>query len=308
MHDHHGGHDHAHHHHDAGKAGPRLAAAGAVNLAWAFAQAAAGAALGSTALLTDSVHNLGDAAGLVLAWSAALLATRSASPRRTWGWQRAEQLAGFANALLVLVGALAAGCGAVWKLVHPTAIPGLAVSAWALGGIAVNALSAWWLSGHGRDLNARGAFLHLVSDALISAAVVAGGVAVHLTGVSRIDPLLALAVSLWLTRSTWPFLRETLDALLDAAPAGIDVSTVERSLRGVAGVAEVHDLHVWSIGGEGAAASAHLVLRDGQDPSAVLREALDVLHHGHDGLHATLQIEPPESSRWHGHAVCRGRE
>lgn len=302
-------HDHGHHgHHHAHRPAPRLAAAGAANLAWAGAQAIAGAAIGSTALLTDSVHNLGDAAGLVLAWTAATLASRKASARRTWGWQRAELLAGFANAMLVIVGAAAALAAALWKLSHPAPLEGLAVSAWALGGIVVNTLSAWWLSGHGSDLNTRGAFLHLVSDAIVSAAVVVGGIAVHLTGFVRIDALLALVVSIWLLRSTWPFLRETTDALLDAVPADRDLEAIERGLRGIPGVSDLHDLHVWPLGGDGAAASAHLILDEGAESATVLRQALDLLHHEHPGLHATLQIEPPESSAWHGHAVCEGRE
>lgn len=304
-------HDHQHGHgHIRGASAPRtrLAAAGAANLAWALAQALAGAALGSAALLTDSVHNLGDAAGLVLAWFAAALASRHATSRRTWGWRRAEPLAGFANAVLVMVGAAVVGLGAIWKLAHPSPLDGLAISAWALGGIAVNAISAWWIAGHGHDLNTRGAFLHLVSDAVVSAAVVAGGLAVRFTGHVWIDPLLALAVSAWLLRSTWPFLLETIDALLDAVPSGQDLSRIDSDLRSVPGVAAVHDLHVWPLGGSDAAASAHLVVDAGHDSAAVLRDALDVLHHSHPGLHATLQIEPPESADWHGHAICKGRE
>lgn len=306
-------HDHAHgkgegHHHGAAIPSGRLAAAGGVNLAWALAQGLAGTALGSAALLTDSVHNMGDAAGLILAWFAASLASRQATSRRTWGWHRAELLAGFANAVLVMAGATVVGLGAAWKLAHPAPLDGLAISAWALGGIAVNALSAWWISGHGNDLNARGAFLHLVSDAIISAAVVVGGIAVKLTGLSWIDPLLALGVAAWLLRSTWPFLLQTTDALLDAVPASQDLSRVEADLRKVPGVLVVHDLHVWPLGGANAAASAHLVVDTNRDHAAVLRDALDVLHHSHPGLHATLQIEPPESADWHGHAICKGRE
>lgn len=310
------GHDHGHEHHHghqhthsaSASHAPALGRAGAINLAWSLAQAVAGASLGSAALLSDSVHNLGDAAGLVMAWSAATLALRSATSRRTWGWHRGEQLAGFANALLVVVGALVVAAGASWRLWNPSPLDGLAISAWALGGIAVNGLSAWWLSGHGGDLNARGAFLHLVSDAAISATVVAGGLLVHFTGWSRLDPLLALAVSFWLVKSTLPFLRETFDALLDAVPAGRDLPAIGAELSAVPGVEAVHDLHLWSLGGGRAALSAHLVHSDGQDPSKVLEIALDRLHHRHPGIHATLQVEPRGVDSWHGHEVCRGRE
>ena len=310
MHDDHS-HDHPHGHHhgettDALR--PALARAGAVNLGWSLAQAAAGLALGSTALLSDSVHNLGDAAGLVLAWGAAALAARRASGRRTWGWHRAEHLAGFANALIVVSGAAIAMAGAAWRLFHPVALDGLQVSLWALGGIAVNALSAWWIGGHGHDLNARGAFLHLVSDAAISAAVVGGGLAVHFTGRAWIDPVLALAISSWLLWHTWPFLKETFDTLLDSTPQRYDLEKIESDLSAIEGVEGVHDLHVWPLGGRRAALSVHLVATDSVLPATVLRRALDALHHGHPGIHATIQVEPPGIDDWHGHEICPGRE
>jgi cobalt-zinc-cadmium efflux system protein len=311
QHSHHGHHGHVHHHEhhgDGGGSEKALARAGAINLLWAFAQAGAGIAIGSTALLSDSVHNLGDAAGLVMAWTAARLAKRRATDYRTWGWHRAELLAGFANAVLVLVGAAAVAIGALWRLAHPTPLDGLQVSLWALGGIAINALSAWWISGHGQNLNSRGAFLHLVSDAMVSGAVVLGGLAVHFTGLSWIDPLLALGVSVWLLRGTWPFLKETLDGLMDAVPLRHDLSRIESDLAGVHGVAAVHDLHVWALGGERTALSAHLVVTENASTTEVLEKALDKLHHQHPGIHATLQVEPSDVETWHGHEVCSGRE
>lgn len=303
------GHSHDHHrHHAPADSSPGLARAGIANLGWATLQAIAGVALGSAALLSDSIHNLGDAAGLVLAWIAAALATRKATDRRTWGWHRAEQLAGFANASLVLMGAVVVAAGSIWKFAHPMPLDGLQVSAWAVGGIAVNALSAWWIGGHGHNLNTRGAFLHLVSDAAISGAVVVGGLAVHFTGRSWIDPLLALAISGWLVFHTWPFFRETLDALLDAVPTGQNLSQIERDLSGIDGVESIHELHVWPLGGDRAALIVHLVHGEGADPTAILERALDKLHHDHPRLHATIQMEPRGVEAWHGHMVCSGRE
>lgn len=287
---------------------PALAKASIANLGWSAAQAAAGLALGSTALLSDSVHNLGDAAGLVLAWIAASLAGRRATSYRTWGLHRTEHLAGFANALLVLVGAAAVGVGAVWRLAHPVAVDGLHVSLWALGGIAVNVLSAWWIGNRNVNINARGAYLHLISDAAISAAVVVGGLAVHFSGQAWIDPLLALAISLWLLVHTWSFFRETLDTILDAVPLRHDPSRIRSDLAGVDGVESLHDLHVWPLGGHRTALTVHLVRRDGTDPSEILRKALDKLHHEHPDIHATIQVEPRGIETWHGHEICPGRE
>jgi cobalt-zinc-cadmium efflux system protein len=303
-HQHHG-HSHGHERGEERSAG--FGRAGLVNLGWASLQAVAGLSLGSAALLSDSVHNLGDAAGLVLAWIAAALSRRKADEYRTWGWHRAEQLAGFANASLVLVGAVVVAGGSIWRFFHPAHLEGLQISAWAVGGIAVNVLSAWWIGG-GHNLNVRGAYLHLVSDAAISGAVVVGGVAVHLSGRTWIDPLMALAISLWLLFHTWPFLLETLDALLDAVPTNQNLSKIERDLAELDGVEAVHDLHVWSLGGDRAALTVHLVHNRSQDPTTLLEMALDKLHHGHPGLHATIQVEPREVDGWHGHEVCSGRE
>ncbi|HQF56022.1 MAG TPA: cation diffusion facilitator family transporter [Fibrobacteria bacterium] len=307
----------SHHHHDIHHMGhmpdrpspsPALAKASIANLGWSAAQAAAGLALGSTALLSDSVHNLGDATGLVLAWIAANLSRRRATHIRTWGLHRTGQLAGFANAVLVLVGAAAVGIGAIWRLAHPIAVDGLQVSLWALGGIAVNVLSAWWIGSRNVGINARGAYLHLVSDAAISAAVVVGGLAVHFSGLAWIDPLLALGISLWLLAHTWPFFRETLDTILDAVPLRHDPSRIQSDLAGIEGVESLHDLHIWPLGDSRTALSVHLVHRDQTDPTEILRKALDKLHHEHPDIHATIQVEPSGTETWHGHEVCPGRE
>ncbi|HNY31209.1 MAG TPA: cation diffusion facilitator family transporter [Fibrobacteria bacterium] len=304
--------EHPGHHHGSGAdeapAGKGLALAGTANLAWAGLQAAAGIALGSAALLSDSVHNLGDAVGLVMAWAAAALAARSSSDRRTWGWHRLEPIAGMANALLVVAGALVVGIGAIWRFAHPVQLEGLWISAWALAGIAVNAASAWWVGGGDGDLNRRGAFLHLVSDAAISAAVVVGGIAVRFTGWTWLDPMLALVISAWLLFHTLPFLRETVEALLDTVPRNQDLAEIQRGLEGLAGVQAIHDLHLWPLGGNRSALAVHLVHRSDADPTRVLQQALDHLHHHHPLLHPTIQLEPPEVESWHGHQVCPGRE
>jgi cobalt-zinc-cadmium efflux system protein len=282
--------------------------AGLLNLGWAAAQGAAGFALGSASLLSDAVHNLGDAAGLVLAWGAAALAVRQASDRRTWGWHRAEPLAAWANSLLVLAGAAAVAAGAGWRLFHPAPLNGLAVSLWALAGIAVNGVSAGWIGRGSENVNTRGAYLHLVADAAVSGAVVVAGLVVRWTGQSWIDPVLALLVSAWLVHETWPLLRESLGRVVDAVPEGLDAENVAQNLSSIPGVVEVHDLHLWPLGGDRAALTAHLVHSPHVEPSQVLREALDRVHHAHPSIHPTFQVEPETVDEWHGHGVCAGRE
>ena len=310
MHDHHGhgGCGHAHQPAGGSSSAGALRAAGILNLAWAAAQAAAGFALGSASLLSDAVHNLGDAAGLVLAWGAAALSLRHATARRTWGWHRAEPLAAWVNAVLVLAGAAAVAVGATWRLLHPAALDGLAVSAWALAGIAVNGLSAWWIGRGTENVNTRGAYLHLVADAAVSFAVVVAGVLVRWTGRDWIDPVLALLVAGWLVRETWPLLRESLDRVVDAVPEGMDAAEVSRDLSRIPGVLAVHDLHLWPLGGDRAALTAHLVHEPDADPAEVLRRALDGVHHAHPTIHPTFQVEPERVEDWHGHGVCAGRE
>jgi len=245
----------------------------------------------STALLSDAAHNLSDVLGLVLAGGAAWLAQQEASAQRTYGFSKATVLAALANALVLLV-----VCGGIFweaagRLFAPEAVQPVLVMAVAGAGVAVNGATALlFLRGRKQDVNVRGAYLHMLADAGVSAAVIAAGAAIWATGLHRIDPALSVGVVLLILWSTWGLLKESFDLAMDAAPRGIDVGAVRAFLAAQPGVTAVHDLHVWAMGATKPALTAHLVRPEGGD-DAFLAVVSDGITHRFGISHVTLQIE-----------------
>lgn len=296
---HHHGHDHGHHHghghaHAAPPAGwDRAFAVGiGLNLAYVVAEAAAGIGYGSVALLADAGHNLSDVLGLAVAWGGAALARAAPSKRFTYGLKGSTILAALANALLLLVAIGAIGLEAVRRIGDPPAVPGLAVAGVALVGIAVNGFTAWLFArGRRGDVNIRGAYLHMLSDALVSAGVVGAGALIWWTGAGWIDPLASLLIALVILWQTWGLLRETVEMALAAVPRDIDYDGVKAALAALPGVAEVHDLHIWPMSTTEPGLTAHLTVPAGHPGDAFLHAAQDMLHARFGIGHATLQVE-----------------
>lgn len=263
-----------------------------LNVVYVLAEAGLGLWANSLALLADSGHNLSDVLGLLLAWGANALATRRPTARRTYGWRRSTILAALANALLLLIAVGAIAWEAVRRFAHPEPVAGLVVVAAAAVGVLINgATTLLFASGRHRDINVRGAYLHMAADTAVSAAVVVAGLAIRATGWEWIDPATSLAVVVVITLGTWSLLRESLDLALDAAPAGLDVEAVQAYLRSLPGVAEVHHLHVWAMSTTETALTAHLVKPDGALDNELLRRASHELHDRFGIEHATLQLE-----------------
>lgn len=290
MHGHaHHDHDHAHGH--AAPADRRYAIAIGLNLGFVAVETAAGLYANSTALLSDAAHNLSDVLGLALAGGAAWLAKREASAQRTYGFSKATVLAALANALV-----LVAACGGIlWealgRLFAPEATQPLFIMAVAAIGVLINGATAMlFLAGRKHDVNVRGAYLHMLSDAGVSAAVIVAGAAIYFTGLAWIDPAISLAVVALILWSTWGLLRESLDLALDAAPANIDVVKVRDYLAAAPGVTAVHDLHVWAMGAAKPALTAHLVRPEGGD-DAFLAAVSAGITQTFGIAHVTLQIE-----------------
>jgi cobalt-zinc-cadmium efflux system protein len=291
-------HAHRHHHHHGGhqhRPGPaeRGFAAGIVlNLGFVLLEAAAGLAAGSMALLADAAHNLSDVLGLLLAWVAVRLARRQPGGRRTYGWHRGTILAALANAMLLLVAVGAIATESVQRLLDPAPVATGFMLWVAAAGVLVNAGTALLFArGRHADLNRRGAYLHMLADAGVSAGVVAGALLINATGWGWIDPVLSLGIAAVILASTWGLLREAVDLAMDAVPRGIDPAAVLAYLQAAPGVAEVHDLHVWAISTTETALTAHLVR-----PEAVLDDgflsALQAALRERFGIgHVTLQIE-----------------
>lgn len=286
-HDH--GHDHAHHH--PAPSDKRYTIAIVLNLGFVLIEAAAGFLANSTALLSDAAHNLSDVLGLALAGGAAWLAKRQAGEQRTYGYAKATVLAALANALVLVI-----ACGGIlWeatsRFFRPEETQPIFVMAVAAIGVLINGGTAMlFLAGRKDDVNVRGAYLHMVADAGVSAAVIVAGAAIFFTQLQWIDPAISVAVVLLILWGTWGLLRESLDLAMDAAPRGIAVSDVRGFLASQPGVTAVHDLHIWAMGAAKPALTAHLVRPEGGDDAFLAALAAQITKRF--GIsHVTIQIE-----------------
>jgi cobalt-zinc-cadmium efflux system protein len=263
----------------------------ALNLAFVAIEAFYGWKIDSLALLADAGHNLSDVIGLVLAWGGALAGKLRPDARHTYGWKRASILAAFINALLLLV----AMGSLVWEALHrlqsPQAIEGVTIMVVAGIGIVVNTATALlFMRGSKGDLNIRGAFLHMAADALVSAGVVvAGGLALWF-GWTWLDPVVSLIIAAVIVVGTWSLFRQSLHLLFDGVPESVDLHAVQALLQRLPGVSQVHDLHVWAMGTNETALTAHLVMPAGGGDDDFLKHATDELHEHFEIRHVTLQV------------------
>jgi cobalt-zinc-cadmium efflux system protein len=284
-------HDHGHHHGQVAGQGSVFAIAVLLNAGFVAIEFFFGFASNSSALLADASHNLSDVLGLLLSWGAIALARRAPSGSFTYGLRGASIFAALGNALLLLATCAFIGWEAIQRLSHPEPVAGLLVCGVAAIGVLVNGLSAWLLmKGSRRDLNVRGAYLHMASDAAISLGVVAAGLVILWKGWLWLDPALSLAIVAVTVLGTWAMFRETVRLALDAAPAHIDCDVVEAYLKAREGVEGVHDLHVWAIGTTETALTARLVIPAGQPDDAVIDAIQRGLHERFDIGHSTLQV------------------
>ena len=287
---------HDHHSHDHGRAqgnfGHRFAIATALNLGLVAVQVFYGVVANSVALLADAGHNFGDALGLVIAWGAYVLAQLNPTTRYTYGFRSASILAALLNAVILLVVTGGIAWEAVGRFFEPHQVAGATVMVVAALGIFINGLSAWLLmTGQTRDLNIRGAFLHLMADAAVSFGVVVAGCLILLTGWNWLDPTVSIAISVVIVWGTWRLLREAINQSLDAVPAEIDPREVAKFLTGLPGVESIHDLHVWAMSTTETALTCHLVVPKGHPGDEFLQTLCDQLHDKFEIAHPTVQIE-----------------
>jgi cobalt-zinc-cadmium efflux system protein len=264
-----------------------------LNSALAGGQLAIGIGFGSLALIGDAIHNLGDVAGLALGWGAERLSIRPPSERFTYGFGRSTQLAALINGVLIAMAAAVVVVEGLQRLRDPVPLLSGPVAWAAAAGIVVNLASAS-LFGHGdrHDLNRRAAMLHLISDALVSLAVLVSALLVGVTGWHWLDPVTAIGVGLAVGYTGMVLIRDALIVLLDAIPHHIDPARVREVLLALPQVCDVHHLHIWSLSTSQVAMTAHLCRRG----SAL--DDMDLLHRAKDAVaalgveHCTLQLEP----------------
>ena len=294
----------AHAHHAHAGAGPggldrrrehnsaRMRLALAINLGMLAAALVGGLTWNSLALLADAGHVLSDVGAIALGLVAASLAARRSGPNRTFGLQRGEVLAALVNGLGLVVVAVLVVVAALGRLDDPPEIEGLGVLAVGLFGLAGNALATWVLAGGDRrDLNLEAVLRHSLADALGSLAVVVSGAVILLTGWELIDPIASLAIAALILASSVRLVLGPVEVLMEAAPAGVDVAELGRRICGVAGVREVHELHVWTVTSGFDALAAHVVVAVDEDRDRVRRELELLLREGYGIDHTTLQME-----------------
>ena len=282
-------HHHGHHHHGSRR---RLALVLGLTGAFLAVEVVAGLLTGSLSLLADAGHMLTDVAGLVLALAAMKFAERRPSPRRTYGYHRVEILAALTNALV-----LAAVAGYIlaeaWeRLRSPQPVASVPVLAVAAVGLLVNVAGALVLQRGARaSLNVRGAYNEVLADALSSVGVIAGAAVITATGWFWVDPLVAVAIALFVVPRTFGLLREAVHVLLEGTPPEVDLAALRAAMEGVPGVKAVHDLHVWTLTSGIHALSAHAVLQEGAAHGTVLGTLRQRVVDGFPISHVTVQLE-----------------
>ena len=280
------------HHHSVTESNANFRIAIALNVLIVVMQAAYGFLSHSIALLADAGHNLTDVLALLLAYGANVLAARPPTLRRTYGYRRTTILAALLNAVLLLVTTGAIIFGAIERFAHPVPVDGAAVSVVAGIAIVLNGFSAWLFHrGHKHDLNIRAAFLHMAGDAAVSAGVVVAGIIIIYSGALWVDPAMSIIISIVILAGTWRILRESLNLASDAVPEKIDPAAIESYLRGVDGVCDVHDLHIWGMSTAHVVLTAHLIVPEKTIEDSFLFDICRELKKNFSIEHATLQVE-----------------
>jgi cobalt-zinc-cadmium efflux system protein len=267
-----------------------------INVGLLLAEAIGGIVTGSLAVLADAGHLLSDAGSIVLALIAARLASLPAAGRRTFGYQRSEVLAALVNGLLLVAVSVAVAIAALGRFSDPPEIDGWGVLALGLFGLAGNVAATIVLAGGQReDINLEGVLRHSAADALGSIGVVLAGAFVLLGGSPVIDPIVGLLIAVLILASSWRLIKEPVDVLMEAAPAGLDVDGVGAEICREDGVRSVHDLHVWTVTSGFGAIAAHVVVAQGVDRDLIRRRLELTLREGYGIEHTTLQMEEEAS-------------
>ncbi len=285
---------HAHHDQSPGHHGhDRAFAIGiALNLAFVAIESVFGVLSHSMALLADAGHNLSDVLALALAWGASVLGRREPSQRFTYGLGSSSILAALVNAMLLMLVVGGIAVEAMQRLMNPVPVATATVIWVALCGIAVNGVTAlFFLRGRERDLNVKGAFLHMAADAAVSLGVVLAGVGMLYSGWTWLDPAMSLVIAAVIVGSTWGLLRDSVNLSLHAVPPRIDTGLIRGYFSGLGGVAEFHDLHIWGMSTTETALTVHLVMPDGHPSDRFIEQVANELRERFGVGHATIQVE-----------------
>jgi cobalt-zinc-cadmium efflux system protein len=297
----HGDHGHGHHHgagghnHAPTDFGRAFAIGIGLNFAYVVGEAFYGVAAHSLALLADAGHNLGDVLGLAGAWLASILSKRQPSGRYTYGLRRSSILAALGNAIVLLVVTGGIAWEGIRRLIEPEPTGGFTIMIVAAVGIVINGVTAFlFMSGRKDDLNIKGAFLHMASDALVALGVVIAGAVIMWTGWLWLDPTISLVISVVIVIGTWSLLRDSVNLSLDAVPSGIKSGDVVAFLKQQRGVTTIHDLHIWPMSTTETALTCHCLMPGGHPGDEFLVQLARDLQERFSIGHATIQVEVDE--------------
>lgn len=297
---HHHSHSHSGHHHgpaEITKLNKAFIVGIVLNLAYVLVQIVVGLSINSLSLLSDAGHNFLDVAGLALAMLAFKLTGSKATEKYTYGYRKASILISLLNAVVLLISIGAIAYEAAFRFKYPQPLPGITIAVIAAIGIVINGVSAFmFFRDKDSDINVKSAFLHLLSDALVSLGLVAGGIIIYYTKLYWIDPLLSIIICLVIIFSTWRLLRDSLRLSLDGVPDNVNVEKIKAAALATKGVLNIHHIHIWAISTTRNALTAHLVL----DNLISMEQAQQVkkeLVHSFEHLnihHVTLETERME--------------
>jgi cobalt-zinc-cadmium efflux system protein len=288
-HEHEHGHSHAH-----GNNRQRLIVVLALTICYMVAEVVGGFLTNSLALLSDAGHMLVDLAAIALALLALWFAARPVTPQKTYGYYRMEILAALANGVALVVISLLIFYEAFDRIKSPGPIKveGFELTLIAVGGLVVNIISAWLLhSASESNLNMRGAFLHVIGDALGSVGAITAGVLIWKWGWTLADPIISVAMCLLIIYSSWQLIRESVNILLEGTPSHINIRAVVDAMHEIPGVTDVHDLHVWTISSGKEALSAHVTIETNASYRETLEALQEQLQKEFNIGHVTIQLE-----------------
>ena len=291
SHGHHHGHNHAIDLQDVNRA---FIIGIILNFLFVIIETVVGLSVHSLSLLSDAGHNLADVASLAMALIAIRLTKVKANQKYTYGYKKTTILVALLNAAILLVSIGAISYEAVQRIITPQPLPGKTISIVAAIGILINATTALlFFRSKEKDLNVKGAFLHLISDAIVSAGLVVGGIIIYYTGLYRIDSLLSIVIAVVILLSTWHLLKASLRLSLDGVPEGIDLTKVKNNVSKINGVRDFHHIHIWAISTTENALTGHIVVEKNIDMNNIEKIKHNVKHElEHLNInHATLEIE-----------------
>ena len=290
-------HDHSHHHHhvpDLKRINQAFYVGIGANALYTLIEFVVGIRINSLALISDASHNLSDVATLIISLLGMKLAQKGATSLYTYGYKKASILASFVNAVILCLIVIKIGIESIERFSNPPQMLGSMIMITALIGVFINGVSAFlFYKGQKDDINIKGAFLHLLVDALVSFGVIVSGIIISFTGWNIIDPIISFVIAFVILFSTWSLLKESVKLILDGVPQQISNENIQQILENHPNIASVHHIHIWALSSSENALTAHLVLKEGVSLETFMEIKKELKHElFHQGIqHATLEID-----------------